>query len=114
MWASIEAPPLRRHRRGSAPAFDGESVVGDWTGIPVGRMVKDEIETILNLEERLAQRVIGQDHGLTQIAKRIETELAGDQQLSLRLHSPGYETRYRSKEFGTKSKRPQLYIKYAK
>jgi type VI secretion system protein VasG len=53
------------------------SVVGDWTGIPVGRMVKDEIETILNLETRLAQRVIGQDHAMKMIAKRVQTSRAG-------------------------------------
>ncbi|SFU07954.1 type VI secretion system ATPase TssH [Sedimentitalea nanhaiensis] len=53
------------------------SVVGDWTGIPVGRMVKDEIETILNLEEHLAKRVIGQDHAMQMIAKRIQTSRAG-------------------------------------
>jgi type VI secretion system protein VasG len=53
------------------------SVVGDWTGIPVGRMVKDELETILNLEEHLAKRVIGQDHAMKMIAKRIQTSRAG-------------------------------------
>ena len=53
------------------------SVVGDWTGIPVGRMLKDEIETILNLDEHLAQRVIGQDHAMRMIAKRIQTSRAG-------------------------------------
>ncbi|MCH2163556.1 MAG: type VI secretion system ATPase TssH [Marinovum sp.] len=53
------------------------SVVGDWTGIPVGRMVKDEIETILTLEEHLAKRVIGQDHAMKMIAKRIQTSRAG-------------------------------------
>lgn len=53
------------------------SVVGDWTGIPVGRMVKDEIETILNLEEHLGKRVIGQDHAMQMIAKRIQTSRAG-------------------------------------
>ena len=53
------------------------SVVGDWTGIPVGRMVKDEIETILNLETHLAKRVIGQDHAMKMIAKRIQTSRAG-------------------------------------
>ena len=47
------------------------SVVGDWTGIPVGRMVKDEIEVVLKLEEHLAKRVIGQDHAMKMIAKRI-------------------------------------------
>ncbi|MEM8690666.1 MAG: type VI secretion system ATPase TssH [Pseudomonadota bacterium] len=53
------------------------SVVGDWTGIPVGRMVRDEIQTILNLEEHLAKRVIGQDHAMKMIAKRIQTSRAG-------------------------------------
>ncbi|TDK53018.1 type VI secretion system ATPase TssH [Antarcticimicrobium luteum] len=53
------------------------SVVGDWTGIPVGRMVRDEIDTILHLEERLAKRVIGQDHAMKMIAKRIQTSRAG-------------------------------------
>ncbi len=53
------------------------SVVGDWTGIPVGRMVKDELETVLSLEEHLAKRVIGQDHAMKMIAKRIQTSRAG-------------------------------------
>ena len=53
------------------------SVVGDWTGIPVGRMVRDEIETVLNLPERLAARVIGQDHAMEMIAKRVQTSRAG-------------------------------------
>ncbi len=53
------------------------SVVGDWTGIPVGRMVKDEIEVILKLEDHLAKRVIGQDHAMKMIAKRIQTSRAG-------------------------------------
>lgn len=53
------------------------SVVGDWTGIPVGRMVKDELATILNLEQHLAKRVIGQDHAMKMIAKRIQTSRAG-------------------------------------
>jgi len=52
------------------------SVVSDWTGIPVGRMVTDELRAILTLPDRLRERVIGQDHGLTMIAKRIETNRA--------------------------------------
>ena len=52
------------------------SVISDWTGIPVGRMVTDELRAILELPERLRERVIGQDHGLLQIAKRIETNRA--------------------------------------
>lgn len=52
------------------------SVVSDWTGIPVGRMVADEIETVLKLAETLNKRVVGQDHGLAMIARRIETNRA--------------------------------------
>ncbi|MBX3567719.1 MAG: type VI secretion system ATPase TssH [Rhizobiaceae bacterium] len=52
------------------------SVVADWTGIPIGRMVKDELQTVLQLAEIMGKRVVGQDHGLKMIAKRIETNRA--------------------------------------
>jgi len=52
------------------------SVISDWTGIPAGRMVSDELKSILTLADRLKERVIGQDHGLEMIAKRIETASA--------------------------------------
>jgi type VI secretion system protein VasG len=52
------------------------AVVSDWTGIPVGRMFKDEIENVLRLPEILNKRVVGQSHGLSMIAKRIETSRA--------------------------------------
>ncbi len=53
------------------------AVVGDWTGIPVGRMARNEMETILKIADSLAQRVIGQDHAMEMIAKRIQTSRAG-------------------------------------
>jgi type VI secretion system protein VasG len=53
------------------------SVISDWTGIPAGRMVADELQSILKLSDTLRERVIGQDHGLKMIAKRIETSRAG-------------------------------------
>ena len=53
------------------------SVVADWTGIPVGRMAANEIETVLNLAKHLGTRVIGQDHAMEMIAKRIQTSRAG-------------------------------------
>ncbi|MEL6587332.1 MAG: type VI secretion system ATPase TssH, partial [Pseudomonadota bacterium] len=53
------------------------SVISDWTGIPAGRMVADELQQILTLSDTLRERVIGQDHGLRMIAKRIETSRAG-------------------------------------
>ncbi len=52
------------------------SVVQDWTGVPVGRMVKNEIEAVLNLAATMDQRVIGQRHALEMIARRIQTSRA--------------------------------------
>jgi type VI secretion system protein VasG len=52
------------------------SVVADWTGIPVGRMVKNEIEQVLRLADILERRVIGQRHALESIARRIQTSRA--------------------------------------
>ena len=52
------------------------SVVADWTGIPVGRMVKNEVQAVLELAETLNKRVIGQKHGLEMIARRIQTSRA--------------------------------------
>jgi type VI secretion system protein VasG len=53
------------------------SVVGDWTGIPVGRMAANEIDTVLKLPKLLGARVIGQDHAMEMISKRIQTSRAG-------------------------------------
>jgi type VI secretion system protein VasG len=53
------------------------SVVQDWTGIPVGRMVRNEIENVLKLAENLNRRIIGQGHATEMIARRIQTSRAG-------------------------------------
>ena len=61
------------------PGVDQHAVAGvvaDWTGIPVGRMVKNEIEQILNLADQLERRVIGQRSSLDLIARRIQTSRA--------------------------------------
>jgi len=52
------------------------SVVGDWTGIPVGKMVKNEIEAVLKLSDTLNERVVGQKHALDMIARRVQTSRA--------------------------------------
>lgn len=52
------------------------SVVQDWTGIPVGRMVKDDINSVLQLVDVLNNRVIGQSHAMEMIAKRVKTSRA--------------------------------------
>ena len=52
-------------------------VISAWTGIPVGKMQQDEINTVLNLKDLMAVRVIGQNHALEAIAQRISTNRAG-------------------------------------
>ena len=62
------------------PVVDGQAVaevVATWTGIPVGRMVSDEIKTVLALKDKLMERVVGQDHALEAIAQAIRTSRAG-------------------------------------
>jgi type VI secretion system protein VasG len=51
-------------------------IVASWTGIPLGRMVKNELQTVLNLKALLTTRVIGQDHALEAIAQRVRTASA--------------------------------------
>ncbi len=52
-------------------------VIAGWTGIPVGKMQADEIETVRNLDKLLGERVVGQDHALAAIAQKIQTSRAG-------------------------------------
>ncbi len=62
------------------PVVDGQAVaevVATWTGIPVGRMVSDEIKSVLVLKDKLMERVVGQDHALAAIAQAIQTSRAG-------------------------------------
>src|SRR5579872_591825 len=51
-------------------------VISGWTGIPVGKMVRDEIASVLDLDRQLGQRIIGQDHALRSIAQRTITSRA--------------------------------------
>jgi type VI secretion system protein VasG len=53
------------------------SVISDWTGIPLGRMIRDESETILNLGRLLTERVVGQEEGHRELADRIRVGKAG-------------------------------------
>ncbi|MDB5437875.1 MAG: clpV [Caulobacteraceae bacterium] len=72
-----------RDAQGDTPMVFGEvdadavaAVVGDWTGIPIGRMVKDEIASVLTIADQLKKRVVGQDYAMDAIAKRIQTSRA--------------------------------------
>src|SRR5579872_532733 len=90
---AVDLAPLRGELaklNGELEAVQGESplirvcvdsqIVGDvisaWTGIPVGKMLKDEIATVLALDQQLGQRVIGQVHALAGISERIRTARA--------------------------------------
>jgi type VI secretion system protein VasG len=62
-----------------SPAVDEQAVaavVADWTGIPVGRMVRNQAREVIELADNLEQRVIGQRHGLETISRRIQTSRA--------------------------------------
>lgn len=62
------------------PVVTGQSVaevISGWTGIPIGKMVADEINAVLNLSATLRERVLGQDHALEAISQRIRTSRAG-------------------------------------
>jgi type VI secretion system protein VasG len=71
------------HAQGEAPMVHScvtaaavAAVVADWTGIPVGRMVRDEARSVLDLAGTLERRVIGQRHALDTVARRIQTSRA--------------------------------------
>jgi type VI secretion system protein VasG len=53
------------------------SIICDWTGIPVGKMVKDDVDAILRLEDRMRARVRGQDGGLAAIARELRAARSG-------------------------------------
>ncbi len=62
------------------PVVDGQAVgevVAGWTGIPIGRMQSNEIRTVLNLQETMEQRIVGQSHALEAVAQAIQTSRAG-------------------------------------
>ena len=68
-----ESPLIQVNVDGQAIA----EVVANWTGIPVGKMVADEINTVLDLTNVLGKRIIGQKHALESIAQAIRTSRAG-------------------------------------
>ena len=62
------------------PVVDGQAVaevVAGWTGIPAGRMQSNEIRTVLNLQDVMGQRIVGQPHALDAVAQAIRTSRAG-------------------------------------
>src|SRR5487761_1306112 len=58
-------------------AEDVAEVVANWTGVPVTRMLEGEVEKLLHIEERLHQRVVGQDEAITAVANAVRRGRAG-------------------------------------
>ncbi|TYQ21824.1 UNVERIFIED_ORG: type VI secretion system protein VasG [Zoogloea ramigera] len=52
------------------------AIVSGWTGIPLGKMVRDEINTVLNLQSTLQERILGQPHAIAAVAQRVRTARA--------------------------------------
>ncbi len=71
--AQGESPMMQAEVNAEAVA----TVVADWTGVPVGRMLRDELGALLRLEESLAQKVLGQDDALGIIGETIRSAKAG-------------------------------------
>jgi type VI secretion system protein VasG len=67
-----EAPLVPVQVDGSVVA----EIVASWTGIPLGKMVKDEIKTVMNLQASLEERVLGQSHAMEAVTQRVRTSRA--------------------------------------
>ncbi len=70
--------------RGEQPLVQAEvnasvvaSIVANWTGIPVGQVLKDDVSAVMELPQRLSERVIGQQYALTCLSQSIQTARAG-------------------------------------
>ncbi len=72
-------PPEKRLTAEAVTANDIAEVVAQWTGIPVARMLQSEREKLLNLEEHLHRRVIGQDEAIRAVANAVRRARAGMQ-----------------------------------
>ncbi len=83
--AQAESAQIEREGSGAAPKFlkeevdaeDVAEIVAKWTGIPVSRLLEGEIEKLVHMEERLHQRVIGQDEAVSAIASALRRSRAG-------------------------------------
>jgi type VI secretion system protein VasG len=80
----VSAMAILKEIQGKSPFIstevNGETiarVVSDWTGIPLGKMVRDEAQTILQFEGRLRERIKGQDHAIEAIGRGIRAAKAG-------------------------------------
>ena len=77
---SGEVHPGRRMLKDYVDQNDVGSVIASWTGIPVNKMLESEKEKLLKLPDRLEERVVGQDHAIEALSKKILRARAGLQE----------------------------------
>ena len=58
-------------------AEDVAEVVANWTGIPVSRMMESDVQKLIHMEDRLKQRVIGQDEGIQAVSSALRRARSG-------------------------------------
>ncbi len=75
--ALAELQKTQRMLKEEVDAEDVAEVVAKWTGIPVRRMLESEVERLLHIEDRLRQRVVGQDEALLLVANAVRRSRAG-------------------------------------
>ena len=72
-----ELQSKKRMLKEEVEAEDVAEVVGKWTGIPVSRLLEGDVEKLLHVEDRLRQRVVGQDEALLLVANAVRRARAG-------------------------------------
>jgi ATP-dependent Clp protease ATP-binding subunit ClpB len=75
----IEAQKRRKMLKEEVDEEDIAEVVSKWTGIPVSRMLEGEVQKLLNMDERLRQRVVGQDEAIEAVSNAVRRARAGIQ-----------------------------------
>ena len=77
LTAQMEKTGARRMLKEEVDEEDVARIVSKWTGIPVSKMLEGEVKKLINMEERLRQRVVGQDAALERVANAIRRSRAG-------------------------------------
>jgi ATP-dependent Clp protease ATP-binding subunit ClpB len=75
----LEAQERRKMLKEEVDEEDVAEVVSKWTGIPVSRMLEGEVQKLLHMDERLRQRVVGQDEAIEAVSNAIRRARAGIQ-----------------------------------
>jgi len=75
--AQIESPGQERMLKEEVDEEDVAKIVSKWTGIPVSKMLEGEVKKLVTMEDRLRQRVVGQDIALERVSNAIRRSRAG-------------------------------------